>query len=90
MQPLHIFTILLLVGLLLTTVHSDSSSMDINDDHAISKRIFGHHHHHHHESGSRNAPLNVFDVNLVLMRCCAPNICVKRRLRTDKCLRVKG
>jgi hypothetical protein len=89
MQPLHIFTILLLVGLLLTTVHSDSSSMDINDDHALSKRIFGHHHHHHHEQEA-GMPAQCVRCKFSLMRCCAPNICVKRRLRTDKCLRVKG
>jgi hypothetical protein len=97
MQPTRICTLLLLLGVLLTIVLSDSTSLDngeegFNDDdnQVISKRsIFGHRHRADTSMNQGGQPQCV-RCKFSLARCCAPNICVKRRLRTDKCLRVKG
>lgn len=93
MQLTRIFFLLFIVGLIITTVLSDLTSpdMDDNDDyHAVSKRIFGHKHHHQQRHGHPMQSGHCVRCKFSLARCCAPNICVKRRFRTDKCLRVKG
>jgi hypothetical protein len=90
MQLSRLFTILFLIGLILTTVLSDSTWFDMDNDddtHAISKRfLFGHHHHHHSDS---DEPRHCVRCRFSLMRCCSPSICVRRRFRSDKCLHVK-
>ncbi len=60
-----------------------------NDNHAISKRMLFHRHHQHHNDveGSQRQCVRC---RFSLARCCSPNICVKRRLRMDKCLHVKS
>jgi hypothetical protein len=91
MQPTRIFTILFLFGVLLTIVLSASTWMDIDDEdeNALSKRsIFHHKHHHHDQDPSRSH--SCVRCKFSLVNCCQPNICVKRRLRTDKCMRVKN
>jgi hypothetical protein len=87
MQLTRIFTILCLLGLILTTVLSDSTSLDMdnNDNHAIFKRFLSHHSHH----SDQGQPRQCVQCKFSLIRCCSPNVCVKRRLRMDKCLRVK-
>ncbi len=90
MQATRIFTVLFLLGLLLTIVLSDlnmdNNDLDLSDEnHAISKRFL---HHHHHNSDSNN-PRHCVPCKFHLMRCCSPNVCVKRHLRADKCLRIK-
>ncbi len=91
MQPTRIFTILFLFGLILTSILSYSTSVDMddnNDNHAISKRMLFHRHHQHNydEEGSQRQCVRC---RFSLARCCSPNICVKRRFRMDKCLHVK-
>ena len=90
MEATRMFTIFFLLGLLLTTVLSDlnmdNNDLDLsNDNHVISKRSIFHHKH-----PVPTEPGQCVRCKFSLMRCCAPNICVKRRLRMDKCLRVKG
>jgi len=90
MQQTRIFIILFLLGLILTTILSDSTWMDTdnNDNHAVFKRMFGHGHHSHHSD--QGQPRQCVRCKFGLARCCFPNICVKRRFRMDKCLRVKS
>ncbi len=93
MQSTRLFYILFLIGLILTTVLSDSIWLDMpnNDNRAISKRNIFHHHHKQHDSDSlQSQPQQCVRCKFSLIRCCSPNICVKRHFRTDKCLRVKG
>ncbi|CAF0804703.1 unnamed protein product [Adineta steineri] len=99
MQTTRILIILCLIGTLLTCVLSDMNMANNDEDdfdlidgnHAISKRFLAHtsHHHdpmHHDPTHQKQCVRCKFS----LARCCLPNICVKRRLRTDKCLRIKG
>jgi hypothetical protein len=93
MQPTRLLTILFLLGLILTIVLSDSTWFDMDDDDnsAISKRNIFHHHRHHSDSDSDlSQPRQCVRCKFSLFRCCYPNICVKRRFRMDKCLRVKS
>jgi hypothetical protein len=86
MQVTRLFTLLFLVGLILTTALSDSTWMDNDDNHAVFKRfMFGHRHHHDDRSGPRQCVSCRFGIG----RCCAPSVCVKRRFRSDKCLHIK-
>jgi hypothetical protein len=93
MQPTRLFTILFLLGVLLTIVLSDATWFDIDNDdqREISKRdLFHRHHHHREDQNDVTQPRQCVRCKFSLFRCCYPNICVKRRFRTDKCLRVKG
>ncbi|CAF0733428.1 unnamed protein product [Rotaria sp. Silwood1] len=92
MQLTRILTIVFFLGLFLTIVLSDLTQLDINnndhdlsnDNHIISERsIFGHKHHRNRQ------PRQCVRCKFSLVRCCLPNICVKRHFRTDKCLRIK-
>ncbi|CAF2334609.1 unnamed protein product [Rotaria sp. Silwood2] len=93
MQLTRILSIVFFLGLFLTIVLSDSTQLDINNDdqalnydnHIISQRsIFGHKHRHH-----DGQPRRCVRCKFSLIRCCSPNICVKKHFRADKCLRVK-
>jgi len=87
MQLTHIFTILWIFGLILTTVLSDSTSLDMDDNNGISKRlIFGHKRRDDEDPSPRRQCVRC---RLGVIRCCYPNVCVRRHLRMDKCLRVK-
>ena len=94
MQPTRLYTILFLLGVLLTIVLSDATWFDIDNDdqREISKRDLFHRHHHkdHHDQSDVTQPRQCVRCKFSLINCCYPNICVKRRFRTDKCLRVKG
>ncbi len=90
MQPTRMFTILFILGLILTSILSDSTSLDMddnNDNHDISKRMLFHRHHHH--NNDAGSPRQCVRCRFSLAQCCSPNICVKRRFRMDKCLHVK-
>lgn len=91
MELTRISFLIFILSLILTSILSESTLFDMDNDndeyHAISKRsIFGHKHHHH----DSTLPGQCVRCKFSLIRCCPPNICVKRRLRSDKCLRVKG
>jgi len=90
MEFSRIFAVFIIISFLLTIVLCDSTSIDRDDDQdtrMISKRsIFGHHKHHVQDGAQGRCVRCKFS----LMRCCPPNICVKRHFRTDKCLRVKS
>ena len=100
MKPIQLLSILVIISLMLTTILSESSWLNNDDEDAptLSKRnLFNHHHHHHkhHEHGQEREgdygqSGNCVRCGFGIFRCCSPNICVKRRLRKDKCLRVKG
>ncbi|CAF4875521.1 unnamed protein product, partial [Rotaria sp. Silwood1] len=61
----------------------NNNDVELNkDNHALSKRSVCHHKHHYNPRYSRQYVPCKFN----LIRCCLPNVCVKRRFRTDKCL----
>ena len=79
---------------MLTTILTESSWSDNADEDELAlfkRNIFGHHHGHKHEHhGDHTQPGGCVRCGFGIISCCPPNICVKRRLRRDKCLRVKG
>lgn len=92
MKPIQLLSILLILSLTLTTILSESNWLNNDDEDAptVSKRDIFHRHHHgqQHEGYGRSG--HCVPCKLGIIRCCSPNICVKRHLRPDKCLRVKG
>ncbi|CAF3689454.1 unnamed protein product [Rotaria sp. Silwood1] len=90
--PLMLTGILIIaffLGLFLTVVLSDMENNDldfIDDNHLISKRdIF----HRGHRDDPAQSPGQCVPCKFGIGRCCHPNICVKKHLRPDKCLRIK-
>ncbi|CAF2794092.1 unnamed protein product [Rotaria sp. Silwood2] len=58
----------------------------IDDNHLMFKRgIF-----HRRRDNQSQSPGQCVPCKFGIGHCCHPNICVKKHLRPDKCLRVKG
>ncbi|CAF1443998.1 unnamed protein product [Rotaria sordida] len=93
MQLTRILIIVFLLGLFLTIVLSDlthldmeNNDLDLNSEkHLIFKRDGYDHEYHDNPRRSRQCVPCKFGI----IRCCYPNVCVKKRLRPDKCLRIK-
>ncbi|CAF1059606.1 unnamed protein product [Rotaria sp. Silwood1] len=89
MKLTSILIIVLFLDLFLTVVLSDMENNDldfIDDNNLILKRgIF---HRERRDSQFQSAGQCV-PCKFGIGRCCYPNICIKKRLRPDKCLRIK-
>ncbi|CAF1212836.1 unnamed protein product [Rotaria sp. Silwood1] len=89
MKLTGILIIAFFLGLFLTVVLSNMENNDldfIDDNHLIFKRdIF----HRERRDDPAQSPGQCVPCKFGMGRCCYPNICVKKHLRPDKCLRIK-
>ena len=89
MKSIRFFTVLFLLGVILTNVLSDSTQLTMDNNHLDLNN-------HNHAMLKRNIYRGNYRTTLnrcvrckySRIRCCLPYICVNRRFRTSKCLRM--
>ncbi|CAF1082745.1 unnamed protein product [Rotaria sp. Silwood1] len=90
MKLASILIVSFFLGLFLTVVLSDMENNDvdfIDDNHLISKRSTFN---QGYDDNEPQSPGQCVRCKFGIIRCCYPNICVKKHLRPDKCLRIKS